>query len=664
MRKVLFFSGCCVFFFLSLSFAPALQAAPLSFVVDSTLDEVDDNIGDDICHTVTGFCTLRAAIQEANANNFSGDTINLPAGTYILGIAGDSEDLSATGDLDIDHVSLHIVGAGSTNTIVDAADLDNVMNVLGGEVNITGLTFQNGVSGIYANGGDVNLTQSVIKNNSDVGLMLFAEGSIVESTIQNNGKAGIFITPAASVTIEKSSVLNNFDSNGGGISVMGSLNMQYSTVSGNTAFTNGGGVYANVASNVSISNSTIANNTATNGSGIYNNNATLFEITSVLIDNDDCAGNALSVLHYNLDSGSSCVSTNVNGNLYNLDPLLGALQDNGGYTHTYALLAGSPAIDSGPACASTTDQRGATAPQNSLCDLGAYEYHKFQIGFAVSSQAQQNTEDYVTITVQRSAVGDFDLGSSVSYATADGTALAGLDYTSTSGTLSWETGDFADQTIQVPVLGNVLADGTKTFTIALSGFSESEAATYSTNTISLTLPQEEGDDPEEGEEQEEEDDQEEVDDSDEAPLAPSKDKFSFDPETNTAELEISNTLSEAIRIDSVETGSSQLQLDTCSGSTLESLGASCLLRLRSYAVSDYNGTIIVAYTRLSTQEAGTLSIPLQISGYSTLAIAGSGGCSLNKSQPLSSLFSFFFFASLLSTLSFWGVRMKALKALS
>ena len=60
-----------------------------------------------------------------------------------------------------------------------------------------------------------------------------------------------------------------------------------------------------------------------------------------------------------------------------MDPLA----DNGGFTHTHALLPGSPAIDTGsPTVCPATDQRGITRPIDGdwdwvpRCDMGAYEY--------------------------------------------------------------------------------------------------------------------------------------------------------------------------------------------------------------------------------------------------------------------------------------------------
>src|SRR5262249_7080820 len=63
-----------------------------------------------------------------------------------------------------------------------------------------------------------------------------------------------------------------------------------------------------------------------------------------------------------------------------LDPKLGPLANNGGPTKTYALLRGSPAIDSGNnSGAPATDQRGVHRPRDGdangsqIVDIGAFE---------------------------------------------------------------------------------------------------------------------------------------------------------------------------------------------------------------------------------------------------------------------------------------------------
>jgi hypothetical protein len=56
----------------------------------------------------------------------------------------------------------------------------------------------------------------------------------------------------------------------------------------------------------------------------------------------------------------------------------------------------------------------------------------------------------------------------VKYNTTNGTALAGTSYTSTSGTLSWASGDTSARTVVVPLLATTGYSGTKSLTFALS----------------------------------------------------------------------------------------------------------------------------------------------------------------------------------------------------
>jgi hypothetical protein len=57
---------------------------------------------------------------------------------------------------------------------------------------------------------------------------------------------------------------------------------------------------------------------------------------------------------------------------------------------------------------------------------------------------------------------------SVQFSTTDATALAGIDYTATSGTLDWSAGDGGSRTFVIPLLGGLPYSGTKSFGITLS----------------------------------------------------------------------------------------------------------------------------------------------------------------------------------------------------
>jgi len=58
---------------------------------------------------------------------------------------------------------------------------------------------------------------------------------------------------------------------------------------------------------------------------------------------------------------------------------------------------------------------------------------------------------------------------SVNYATVDGTAKAGIDYTATNGTLTWGQGDTSTKTIQVGIIDNADISLDRTFSVQLSG---------------------------------------------------------------------------------------------------------------------------------------------------------------------------------------------------
>jgi Calx-beta domain len=73
----------------------------------------------------------------------------------------------------------------------------------------------------------------------------------------------------------------------------------------------------------------------------------------------------------------------------------------------------------------------------------------------------------VTVTVDRAGGSAGAL--SVAYGTANGTAVAGTDFTAASGTLKWADGDASAKTFAVPVSGAKPFSGNKSFTVNLSG---------------------------------------------------------------------------------------------------------------------------------------------------------------------------------------------------
>ena len=160
-----------------------------TFVVNSVADGTDAAIGNGICATSTGACTLRAAVQEANAQSRPdrdrprhGPALRAVDQRGLRGRVGERLDLRCSGQVTI-------VGHGST---VDAAGLDRVIEVVGsGALALRDATITGGVAefggGIRVNlGTTTQISDSTITGNvangftqvkgSTAGLQLRARG--------------------------------------------------------------------------------------------------------------------------------------------------------------------------------------------------------------------------------------------------------------------------------------------------------------------------------------------------------------------------------------------------------------------------------------------------------------------------------------------------------
>lgn len=137
--------GCSVVTF-SAPVATAAPSTPTTFTVNTTADAAAAQPFGGQCVTVSGECSVRAAVQAANAR--PGSTIVIPAGRYVLTVApnllntqGPFVDPTA-GDLNITAATT-IVGAGAEDTIIDANKIDRVFMITA-DATISGLTATNG----------------------------------------------------------------------------------------------------------------------------------------------------------------------------------------------------------------------------------------------------------------------------------------------------------------------------------------------------------------------------------------------------------------------------------------------------------------------------------------------------------------------------------------
>jgi hypothetical protein len=89
------------------------------------------------------------------------------------------------------------------------------------------------------------------------------------------------------------------------------------------------------------------------------------------------------------------------------------------------------------------------------------------VRLSASSYSVGESDGVVTITVTRSG-GSLGGPVSVDYATSDGTALAGTDYTATSGTLTFGANEVT-KSFSVPIANDSAHEDGETFSVTLSG---------------------------------------------------------------------------------------------------------------------------------------------------------------------------------------------------
>ncbi len=431
-------------FFIAFAFVVmALTSARAATFTVNTLADNESN------GCIFGQCTLREAVNDAG-NSVGSDTINFQnglTGTIVLSGTAITIDSSVT-----------INGPGARTLSVSGNNASRVFVVTNppvgsATVNISGLTVTGGNAqpillggtligdggGIINTGGaTLNLTELNISGNSATSfgggiatraiLLVATTTNITRSTISNNssilGGGGISnlgtdLISSAVTTLTNSTVTSNSAlAEGGGISnTAGTLNLVSDTVSHNNSTVAGGGI-VNVAGvligTVSMRNTILAQNTAvlntdlisSDGLGVFNSLG------------NNLIGNSLDI---SASFGASVfvqgtASPNANADLVGsvgigfqrIDPLLGALQNNGGPTNTRLPAVGSPAIDKGNNCVTnnsctvynppsplTVEQRGAGFARQlgTRVDIGATEGSSAPVPAFVVTSLGDNESD-------------------------------------------------------------------------------------------------------------------------------------------------------------------------------------------------------------------------------------------------------------------------------
>ena len=257
------------------------------------------------------------------------------------------------------------------------------------------------------------------ENTADVGGGMYNNGSspnlVYVNFVDNTSLAsagGMFNIGSSPVLTNVNFYGNMAGGNGGGMMNSDSSSPELTNVifSNNAAAVGGGGMYNGNTSSPTLTNVTFSNNSAdTWGGGIRNSNAspmlvnvtfsinTAFYGGGAMLSSDSSSSMLTDCILWgdlpdeiiNADTSNSIVSySDIQGGYsgeanIDIDPLLGPLQDNGGFVLTHALVSGSPAIDAGnpdPATCPSTDAHGEPRPidgdgdGNAVCDMGSYEF--------------------------------------------------------------------------------------------------------------------------------------------------------------------------------------------------------------------------------------------------------------------------------------------------
>jgi CSLREA domain-containing protein len=314
----------------AIGFLLGCEPGPNVPVLDVTTmaDGVDALPGDGVCEVTSGAgdCSLRAAIDEANATPAGSLIVNVPSGEYVLGLAG-SDDANAAGDLDLNRTGATVISAPSGGAFrIDAAGADRVLDVHGGNVALIGSGLRGAASdGVRVRAGaTVNLAFVASTQHGGAGLVVDAGGKagLANSTVSSNG--------------------------GAGVDVDGEVTGRFVTV------------------------------TANGGSGLVGSGEVALR-SSVVADQaggDDCDGPDVVSGGYNLDSDSTCGLT-ATGDVSGEGAMLAPLDD--GTVPAHRPDPGSPLVDAVPEGAASCggapafDQQGTPRPRGDGCERGAIE---------------------------------------------------------------------------------------------------------------------------------------------------------------------------------------------------------------------------------------------------------------------------------------------------
>jgi predicted outer membrane repeat protein len=313
----------------ALATGPSAEAA--TFTVNDRTDRTDADPADGICDadlaTPGEQCTLRAAVQQANAKADT-DSIILPAGKYRLTLRGPQEDVAAAGDLDITSTVI-IMGAGAASTVVEGRKAKDRVFEIRGDATISGITIRKGRAltdstggGGIRNHGHLTLTDAVVTrcmSTDDGGGMDVRGGTVTLRNVvflrnrSGDDAGGIDVDGGTAELTNVVFTRNRAHDEGGGLENSGAVvTLTQCRFEGNRAQTDGGAISNEEGGAMSLSGCFVGGNRAKTGGGISTADTALGPNTTMVRDTTfvknrtrNCIG-VLTSLGGNVDSDGSC----------------------------------------------------------------------------------------------------------------------------------------------------------------------------------------------------------------------------------------------------------------------------------------------------------------------------------------------------------------------
>jgi hypothetical protein len=445
-----------------------------------------EDIPDKTTNEDTALPTFNFAVSDGGVSGFtvtatSNNQTLVPNGNITLGGAGSTRTLSITpaanqfgtaaisvtvsGTIGSTQVSMTDTFTLTVNSVNDAPTLDAISNLtINEDAGAQAVNF----TGISAGGESQALIVTATSNNT---------GLILNPTVNYtspNATGSLSLTPVAN---QSGSAIITVTINDGGGTANGGVDTVVRT------FT----VTVNAVNDAPV------NTVPSTQNAIRNNDLTFSAANSNLISISDVDAGAAAVkvtltatngkltlsstsgLAFSVGTGTQNATMTFTGTITNINAALNGL-----------IFSPTPGYDGPASVQITTDDQGNTGSGGAQTDTDTISINVNKGGSIVFSSATYNAGEgsgTVTITVNR-AGGSFGT-TKVDYATSNGTAIAGSDYTASSGTLTFANGE-TTKTFTVPILEDALNEAPETVNLTLSNAQGSgDIGAQSTATLTI-----------------------------------------------------------------------------------------------------------------------------------------------------------------------------------